>query len=110
MELGLAGNLLGFELAVEGFKDPVLEDIAEAGLYIAENETQARWPNIEDYCFGFEGFTGIANLQQYLMVLLEGGGGFEETALQAQLGYTPGNKGFRRAFRSDLCVSVERKS
>ena len=40
-EIGLAGNLLGFELAVEGFDDPVLEDVAVAGLYFAEDEAEA---------------------------------------------------------------------
>jgi hypothetical protein len=38
---GLAGNLLGFELAIEGFEDPVLEDVAEAGLYLAKHEAEA---------------------------------------------------------------------
>jgi hypothetical protein len=29
---GLAGDLLGLELAIEGFEDPVLEDVAVARL------------------------------------------------------------------------------
>lgn len=62
---GLAGNLLGFELAIEGFEDPVLEDVAEAGLYVAKHEAQARWPGVKDYRLGFERFSGIVNLQQY---------------------------------------------
>ncbi len=40
-EIGLAGDLLGFELAIEGFDDPVLENVAIAGLYFAEDETEA---------------------------------------------------------------------
>jgi hypothetical protein len=109
-EIGLAGNLLGFELAVEGLEDPVLEDVSVAGLYSAEGETQAGWADVEDDGFGLEGFSGVANLQQYLMFLLEGGRGFEETALQAQLGYPPGDNGFRRGFRSDVGVRVEGKA
>jgi hypothetical protein len=34
---GLAGDLLGLELAIEGFEDPVLEDVAIARLYFAED-------------------------------------------------------------------------
>jgi hypothetical protein len=79
----LAGDLLGFELAIEGFEDPVLEDFARAGLYFAEDETEARWPDVEDNCFGFEGFSGVANLHQDVVLLFEGGGGFEKTAKQA---------------------------
>ena len=60
-EFGLAGDLLGLELAIEGFEDPSLEDFAVPGLYFAEDETQAGWPGVEDYRFGLEGFSGFAN-------------------------------------------------
>jgi hypothetical protein len=37
----LAGDLLEFELAIEGFEDPGLESVAVAGFYFAKEETQA---------------------------------------------------------------------
>ena len=60
--VGLAGNLLGFELAIEGFENPFLQNVAIAGLYFAEDEAQAGWPGVKDYCFGFERFSGVVNL------------------------------------------------
>jgi hypothetical protein len=109
-EIGLAGDLLGFELAVEGFEDPVLEDFAVAGLYFAEDETEAGWPGVEDYRFGFEGFSGFANFQIHVALFVEGSRGFEETALQAQFGRPCGEHRFRRGFGSDLGIRVEGKS
>jgi len=81
IQIRLAGDLLGFELAIEGFEDPVLEDFAVAGLYFAEDETQAGWPGVEDQRFGLEGFTGFANFQIHVVLFLKGRSGFEETAL-----------------------------
>jgi hypothetical protein len=75
--------LLGLELAIEGFEDPVLEDVAMAGLYFAEDEAKAGWTDIEDYCFGFEGFTGFVNLQVHLVLFFEGGSRLDEAAQQA---------------------------
>jgi hypothetical protein len=102
--------LLGFELAVEGFEDPVLEDCAIAGLYVAEGETQTGWADIKDYSFGFEGFTGVSNFQEHMVLFFEGGRGFEEAALQAQFGHTSGENRFGRAIRSDFGSCVERKT
>jgi len=109
-KFGLAGDLLGFELAVECYKDPVLEDFAVAGLYFAEDETEAGWPGVEDHRFGLEGFTGFANFQIHVALCLKGGSGFEETALQAQLGYPSGETRFRRSFGSDFGIRVEGKA
>ena len=67
----LAGNLLGFELAFEGFEDPVLEDVAVAGLHVAIGEADARGPGVEDDCFGFEGFSLIVNLEQDAVLFFE---------------------------------------
>lgn len=106
----LAGDLLGFELAVEGFEDPVLEDVAIAGLDFSKEEAQAGWPGVKDYRFGFEGFAGVVNFQEDLALFRKGRGGFEEAALQAQFGDTPRDNRFRRAFRSDFGCCVERKS
>jgi len=106
----LAGDLLGFELAIEGFEDPILEDVAVVGLYFAEDEAEAGWADVEDYGFGFEGFSGIVNLQGHVALFFEGGGGFEEAALQAQFGYTRRETRFGRVFGSDLGISIEGKS
>jgi hypothetical protein len=106
----LAGDLLGFELAVEGLEDPVLEDFAVARLYFAEDETQAGWPGVEDHRFGLEGFFGFANFHIHVALLLKGRSGFEETALQAQLGHPRGETRFRRGFRSDFGIRVEGKA
>ena len=70
--VGLAGNLLGFELAIESFEDPLLQDVPEMGLDFAEDETQAGGASIEDYCFGLEMIAGIANLEQHEALHFEG--------------------------------------
>ena len=106
----LAGDLLGFELAVKGFEDPVLEDIAIAGLDFSKEEAQAGWPGVKDYSFRFEGFAGIVNFQEHLAFFRKGRGGFEKAALQAQFGDTSWDDRFRRAFGSDFGGCVERKS
>ena len=53
----LIGGLQGFELVIEGLEDPLLEDVSEVGLDFAEDETDARRPDIKDGCFGLELFT-----------------------------------------------------
>jgi len=79
----LAGDLLGLELAVEGFENPGLEDVAVAWLYLAVEEAEAGGASVEDDGFGFEGLAFIVNLEQDAVLFFERGGGFEETAQQA---------------------------
>jgi hypothetical protein len=107
---GLAGDLLGFELAVEGFEDPGLEDFAVAGFYFAEEQAEAGGAGVEDDGFGFEGFAGIVNFQSDMALFFEGGSGLEEAALQAEFGDTSGKNRFGRVLGSDFGVSVEGKS
>jgi hypothetical protein len=102
--------LLGFELAIEGFDDPILEDVAEAGLNFAKDEAQAGWPGVKDYRFGLKRFSGIVNLEQYSVLRLKGGGCLQETAHQADLCDVGGEHRFRRTLRSDFGVCVEGKS
>jgi hypothetical protein len=102
--------LLGFELAIEGFEDPVLEDVAIAGLDFSKEEAQAGCPGVEDYGFGFEGFAALVNFQVHLALFRKGRGGFEKAALEAQFGDTAGDNRFRRAFGSDFGVGVKGES
>lgn len=108
--IGLAGDLLGLELAVEGFEDPVLEEVAVAGLYFAEGDAEAGGTGVEDHGFSFEGFAGFMDLEQDAAFFFERGGGFEEAALQAEFGDAAGDERFWRGFRSDLGVGVEGKT
>jgi hypothetical protein len=109
-DTALAGDLLGFELAVEGFEDPVLEDFAMAGFYFTEDEAEARGAMVEDDGFGFEGFAIVVNLEQDVALQFEQGGGFEETALEAEFGDAAGGDGFRRGLRSDFGMGVKGKA
>jgi hypothetical protein len=102
--------LLGFELAFEGFEDPGLESFAVAGLYFTEDEAEARRTGVKDDGFGFEGFASLANFEQNAVLFFERGGGFEEAALQAQLGYARWENRLRRAFGDELGVSVKGKA
>lgn len=106
----LAGDLLGLELAVEGFENPVLEDVAIAGLDSTEDQAYAGGPGIKDDCLGFESFAVLVNLQVNGAFQFKGSGGFEETAHQAQLGDASGQSRARGGLRSDFGVGVERKS
>lgn len=108
--LGSAGDLLGLELAVEGFENPILEDVAIAGLDCAEDQADAGLPGVEDDCFGFERFAVLENPQEDAALNIKGGGGFEEAAHQAELGDTAGDGRFGRGFGSDFGGCVERKS
>ena len=106
-EARLAGDLLGLELAVEGFEDPVLENVTIAGLDSAEDQAEAGLPGVKDDRLGFERFVVLVNPQQDAALRLKGGGGFDETAHQAELGDTPGKSRFGRAFGGDFCGCVE---
>jgi hypothetical protein len=110
VEFESAWDLLEFELAIEGFEDPGLESVAVAGLYFAEDEAEAGGAGVEDDGFGFEGFSGIANLEGHVALFFERGGGFEETALQAQFGHACGENRLGRAIGNDLGVSIEGKA
>ena len=81
IEIELTGDLLGFELAVEGFDDPVLEGVAVARFYVAEGEANARGTSVEDDGFGFEGFSALVDSYEDVALLMERGRGFEEAAL-----------------------------
>ena len=107
---GLPRDLLGLKLAVEGFEDPVLEDVAIAGLDAAEDQADAGFACVEDDRLGFERFAVLVNPQQDAALRLKGGGGFDEAAHQAELGDTAGESRFGRAFGSDFGGCVEGKS
>ena len=83
MRFRLTGDLLGLELAVEGFQDPVLEDVAIARFDSAEDQADAGGTGIKDDGLGFESFTVLVNLQENGVFQFKGGGGFEKTAHQA---------------------------
>ena len=106
----LAGDLLGLELAVEGFENPVLEDVAIAGFDSAEDQADAGGAGIKDDCLGFEGFAVLVNLEENGALQFKGSGGFEETAHQAEFGDASGQSRARGGFRSDFGVGVEGKS
>ena len=110
MRFRLTEDLLGLELAVEGFEDPVLEDVAIAGFDSAEDQADAGGAGIKDDGLGFEGFAVLVNLQEDGVFQCKGGGGFEKTAHQAELSDAPGEGRARGGFRSDLGVGVEGKS
>ena len=107
---GLAGDLLGLKLAVEGFENPVLEDVAIAGLDPAEDQADAGWAGIKDDGVGFEGLAVLVNLQENGTLQFKGSGGFEETAHQAEFGDASGQSRARGGLRSDFGVGVEGKS
>ena len=107
---GLARDLLGFELAVEGFENPVLEDVALAGFYVAEDEAKARRASVENDGFGFEGFSGLVDSYEDVALLEERGRGFQEAALQADFRDTAGNSRFGRGFGRDFGCGIKRKS
>jgi hypothetical protein len=106
----LAKDLLGFELAVEGFEDPVLEDVAVARLDVAEDEADAGGTMVEDDSFSFERFTGIVNLEEQVAFQFEGGTRFDKAALKAEFGDTSGEHRFGRVCRGDFGGCIERKS
>lgn len=106
----LAGDLLGFELAVEGFEYPVLEGVAVTGFYVAEDEAKARETGVEDDGFRFEGFAGLVDSDEDVALLVERGRGFEEAALQADFRDTAGNRRFGRGFGRDFGCGIKRKS
>lgn len=106
----LPGDLLGFELAVEGFEDPVLEDFAIAGLYVSKGEAKARGAGVENDGFGFKRFTRVVDRHEDVALFMERRGGFEEATLQAKLGDTPGKSRFGRTLGSDFGSGVEGKS
>lgn len=107
---GLPGDLLGLELAVERFENPVLKHVAIAGLDSAEDQAEAGLPGIKDDRLGFERFMILVDPQQDAALELKGGRGFDEAAHQAELGDTPGECRFGRAFVSDFGGCVEGKS
>ncbi len=106
----LGGDLLGLELAVEGFENPVLEDVAIAGFDCAEDQADAGGAGIKDDGLGFEGFAVLVNPEENGVFQFKGGGGFEEAAHQAELGDASGESRAGGGFRSDLGVGVEGKS
>ena len=106
----LTRDLLGFELAVEGFEDPVLEGVAVAGFYVAEGETNARGAGVEDDGFGFEGFSALVDSYEDVALLVERSSGFEEAALQAEFSDTAGKRSLGRAVWRDFCCGIKGKS
>ena len=110
MDRRLAGDLLGFELAVESFDDPVLQGVAVASLYVTEDQADARGAGIEDDGFGFEGLSVLVDSYEDLALLVERGRGFEEAALQAEFRDTAGNHRFRGGFGCDFGCAIKRKS
>ena len=103
----LGGDLLGLELAVQGFEDPVLEDFAVAGLDCAEDQAEAGLAGVEDDCFGFERFAVFVNAQRDTTFKIEGGGSLDEAAHQAEFGDTAGESRLGRAFGSDFGGCIE---
>ena len=106
----LAGDLLGFELAVEGFENPVLEGVAVARLYVTEDEAETGGAGVEDDGFGFERFSGLADSYEDVALLVERGRGFEEAALQAEFGHAAWKCSLGRAVGGDFGCGIKRKS
>jgi len=81
-----------------------------AGLDCAEDQAEAGFAGVEDDCLGFERFVVLVNSQQDAALKIEGGGGLDEAAHQAEFGDTAGNSRFGQGFGSNFGGCIEGKS
>ena len=80
------------------------------GLYVAEDEANARRASVENNGFGFERFSSLVDSYEDVALLVERGSGFEEAALEAEFRDAAGDRRFGRCFGGDFGSSIKRKS